>query len=139
MTELSGAVHIPHGSDSPGEIPRRRPTGSLGQVSVGIDQSGNNPAAGDIYLVDAAGKLESGARSDGFDLTATHQYRGIGQGRSAGSIDQGGAYQRYTVLRGGLASREDQAAGNYAKDEAFNADHWMSDHEGSSSLQICAP
>ena len=92
-------MHIPHRGDSPGEIPRRRPTGSLGQVSVGIDQSGNDPAAGDIDLVDSAGKLESGARSDGFDLTATHQYRGIGQGRSAGSIDQGGAYQRDTVLR----------------------------------------
>src|SRR6185503_5315801 len=87
-------VHIPHGSNSPGEIPRRSPAGSLGQVGVRIDQAGNNPAAGDIYLVDAPGKLESGPRSDGFDLTATDYYRGVGQRRPTGSVDQGGAYQR---------------------------------------------
>jgi hypothetical protein len=106
---------------------------------MGIDQSGDDPTAGEIDLVDPARRLESGARSNRFNLAAAHQYGCIVQGRSTGAVDQGGAYQRHTVLGAWFAGREKQATGKGASDESFSADHWMSDREGSSSPRIFAP
>ena len=102
------AVHVAHGGDAPGEIPRQRPRLD---VRVGVDQARNDPAPGDVHLDRVlAGSCEPGARAHRLDAAPAHHDDRVGQGRSAAPVDQGGADQRHAVRRRAPAGREGPSA-----------------------------
>ena len=70
---------------------------AVGQVHVGIDQTRDDPPAGDVHLEGTLRQLEAGPGADRFDPAAAHDDDGVRQRRTAGTIDHGGAHQRHPV------------------------------------------
>ena len=96
---------------------------------MSINQSGYDPASGEVELGSPAREMKAGMRADVFDMAASDHNRSVGQGRAAGAVDEGGTHQCHTVRRAlgtGEASQRpehDKSAG------PATADHWMNDRE----------
>jgi hypothetical protein len=90
---------------------------------MGVDQAGNDPAAGEIQLRRLLGKFEPRAGTDRFYVTAPNNQSGIPQRWTAASVDQRGAQECDSVrLTPAAGSQADQ---QQTKDYP-TGDHWMS-------------
>jgi hypothetical protein len=75
-------------------------------MRVRVDQTGDDPAAGDIDLTSLPRQLEAGSLVHRFNSTAANDNDRIGQCRAPATIDEGGTHECYPIIRGRLAPEQ---------------------------------
>ena len=88
---LSGVVvHVAHGGDPVGHVPRQGPAR---HVRVRVDEAGDDPAPRHVHLLRPAGKRDVLARADRLDGAAADQHHAVAKRRAAPSVEDRGAHQ----------------------------------------------